>query len=939
MIRDRLVPVEGCWVRKVDDPEPGVVLGSSGELGGGTELRVKWIRTRLVELAPAQSLRCGFRLGMAVQDLPRSHSRQSLGEGVVIELRRLGHRDQVLVEFPRIGERVWLPFENLRGIKRAEERFLVGQLGEATEAERLRLRCLANALRMWNENTGALSHLEIDPLPHQIYLVHHILASGNLNWLIADDVGLGKTIEVGMLMSALIQRKLARRILIVSPAGLVKQWQDELHNKFRLSEFEIYGVDFHVRQPRQWRTHNHVIGSVDRLKAPEHLESLHRAGYWDLIVFDEAHWLSRRRWGSKVEAAQRFRLAASLRPYSDAFVLLTGTPHQGKPDKFQALLELLRPELKREIQAVEVQPQILRKMVIRNHKADVTDSDGRLVFRGKVTRAIRIPLGKAEQAFDRSLQRYLREGYEAGRLLGQKGRAIGFTMTTYRKLAASSIRAIHDSLARRRQRLLETGAELLADITDEEAHDERFRGEWEEARTTSGREFFSGEVDLLDDLIAEAKTLLRADPKLDAFVTKIVRPILESNQDEKLVIFSEYRSTQQYLQHALESIYGTGSVTLINGSMNWEERAQAIREFEGAASFLISTEAGGEGVNLHHKCHILVNFDLPWNPMRLVQRVGRLYRYGQEETVVVFNVHSPQTLDSHIVDLLYDRIDRIVQDLAPLGGEFKEGLEDEILGELAELVDVHDILEDALRVGESRTTQRLDGALDEARIALEKQRELFEYAAGFDPQEMAGEFTLSRDHVKAFVEAMLGMLGIELREVTHQGEVFDLRLPEDVRDALPGYLTRLRAVFDRKLARTRADWEMMDFGSPFLRYLLERAEEHRFGGLVAEVADLPLRCVVAAILRWQNDQGFRMRQELAAIGLNSDEAVELNPNVFSDWLLKPARGGDGQGGRTEAKSCLTACKGAAERRLGDLSNADLHPENLEVIAAAWGDEC
>jgi superfamily II DNA or RNA helicase len=874
---------------------------------------------------------------MAVQDLPRSRSRHTLGEGLVIELRRLGNRDQVLVEFPRIGERVWLPFENLRGIKGPEARFLGGQFGEHSAAERFRLRCLAIALRMWNENTGSLSHLDIDPLPHQIYLVHHILASGNLNWLIADDVGLGKTIEVGMLMSALIQRKLARRILVVSPAGLVKQWQDELHNKFKLSEFEIYGVDFQVNQQRQWRTHNHVIGSIDRLKAPEHLESLRRAGNWDLIVFDEAHWLSRRRWGSKVEAAQRFRLAANLRGFSDAFILLTGTPHQGKTDKFQALLELLRPELKREIQEVEVQPRILRKMVIRNHKADVTDSDGRLVFRGKVIRAIRIPLGKADEAFDRSLRRYLREGYEAGRKLGQQGRAIGFTMTTYRKLAASSICAIHDSLVRRRERLLAAGEELLAGVQESAVRDERFLGEWEEHHNPSAREFFSGELDMLDDLIIEAKVLLQDDPKLHAFLNEIVQPILQSNSREKLVIFSEYRSTQRYLHDALERVYGDGSVKLINGSMNWEERAQAIREFEDTGSFLISTEAGGEGVNLHHRCHIMVNFDLPWNPMRLVQRVGRLYRYGQERTVVVLNVHSPQTLDSHIVDLLYDRIDQIVKDLAPLGGEFKEGLQDEILGELAELVDIEDILEDAHRVGQARTAERLDEALAEAQKALEKQRELFEYAAGFDPKEMAGELALSREHVKGFVSAMLGVLGIELREVTHQGEVFDLRLPEDVKEALPGYLRRLRVVFDRKLARTRTDWEMMDFGSPFLRYLLDQAEAHSFGGLVADVANLPLRGIVATILRWQNDQGFRMRQEFAAIGLDGAGAAELNPEAFAEWLLHPASAGDSQGDRDAAKACLNACKTAAEVRLSEVSNADLHPENLEVVGAAWGD--
>src|SRR5690606_2243729 len=159
---------------------------------------------------------------------------------------------------------------------------------------------LAHAIKVWNENTGALSHLEIEPLPHQINLVHHILASGNFNWLIADDVGLGQTIETGILLHALRQSDLVKRIILLIPTRQTKQWQEELYYKFKLEGFEIYGEDFFINETRQWKMHDCVIGSMDRLKQAGHLESLLQSEPWDLVIFDEGHRLSRRQYGHKL---------------------------------------------------------------------------------------------------------------------------------------------------------------------------------------------------------------------------------------------------------------------------------------------------------------------------------------------------------------------------------------------------------------------------------------------------------------------------------------------------------------------------------------------------------------------------------------------------------------------------------------------------------------
>ncbi|HEJ9790730.1 TPA: DEAD/DEAH box helicase, partial [Pseudomonas aeruginosa] len=642
----------------------------------------------------------------------------------------------------------------------------------------MRLRMLAHAIKVWNENTGALSHLEIEPLPHQIHLVHHIIASGNYNWLIADDVGLGKTIETGMLLHALRQRDLIKRILLVTPAGLTKQWQEELYHKFKIEDFEIYGEDFFINEPRQWKMHDCVIGSMDRLKQEGHLESLLQAEPWDLVIFDEGHRLSRRQYGQKLDSSERYDLAKSLRSQTEHMLLLSATPHQGMQDKFVALLELLRPERRTDLMALNIKPEILHDMVFRNHKADVTDAEGNFIFQGKITSALQVPSSKESIEFDKTLQDYLRKGYDAGEALGRTGNAIGFVMTVYRKLAASSAAAIHRALCNRLQRLLDDEANGLS---DEEPRDQRYLGEWEEQFTSDAREFFAGEVQLLKDLIAEAAALKANDLKLKLFIEDIIGKIHAANADEKVLIFTEYRTTQNYLREALADHYGSDQVELINGSMQHAERREAIKRFEEQGGFLISTEAGGEGINLQSKCHVMVNYDLPWNPMRLVQRIGRLYRYGQKKKVVVFNIQQTDSLDQNIVDLMYERIDSVVTDLAEIQRhEFNEGLKDEILGQLAELIDVEDILQEATKLGIDRTRERIDEALKQARTAAAKQRELFAHAATSDPNELRDELEITVDHLYSFVLGMFDQLGIEVAERSHKERLLRIRLSEQV---------------------------------------------------------------------------------------------------------------------------------------------------------------
>lgn len=931
-----LVPQVNAWVRIGNDKEPALVQQTRVDGNGLMLLVFSPKRKESRWVAPGQ-LRSGFQPGMEVQDVPASRTRAPLGEGIVVGTRILGGRDQVLVDFLERGECIWVPFENLKWIKGVRKRFESAQIGEPGNAERFRLRCLAHAIELWNENTGALSRLHIDPLPHQIHLVHHILSSGNLNWLIADDVGLGKTIEVGMLLSALVRRGMFRRILLVTPAGLVRQWKDELHYKFFMSDFLIYGEDFNVAEARSWKLYDHVIGSMDRLKSDDNMAKLIEAGAWDLVVFDEAHRLGRAQVGMKYQSTDRFRLAAMLRGQTDAMLLLTATPHQGKQDKFQALLELIRPELKREIRSLESSPDILRQMVIRNHKRDVTDAEGRFIFSGKITRAIQVQLGEIEEDFDKTLLRYLREGYAAGQQRGgRQGRAIGFVMNIYRKLSASSIAAIVKALAGRLERIILREATRAPDLDAMEEQDERYSGEWEEkeAFTAGGQEFFSGEIGMIERLIQKAKEVLQADSKLNCFMDGLLSIIMNNDAGEKVVIFTEYRATQEYLAETLRDRFGADAVSLIHGGLDHHERERSIAHFEDAGKFLLSTEAGGEGINLHRKCHIMVNYDLPWNPMRLVQREGRLYRYGQKDKVIIFNLNVPETFDGSILNLLYDRIGQVVRDMSVLGGEFRPGLEAEILGEIVDVLEIEDVLEKAALAGLHHTEESIDEALKRAREAVEKQRELLEYAAGYDPDEAKDEMRISSEHVRAFVEGMIEQLGIEVRETSHGESVLRIRLPDELAEKVGLRGRQLRITWVRDLAVHRPDIHMIDLDSPLLREMLSRAKSYSFDGRVASVKGLDAVCAATAMLRWQNDQGRRMRQEFAAYLLRADGIVDRNPDDFNRWLVYRAEDGRRPLRQEEAKRALLSLEQEMDQRLAELANQYIHPENAQLLGAS-----
>ena len=841
----------------------------------------------------------------------------------------MGKRGQCLVEFWESGERVWIPFENLVLYSGVKDRFDKNKFGHA---ELFRLRNLAYALELWNENTGSMSQLDIDPLPHQIHLVHHILASGNLNWLIADDVGLGKTIETGMLLKALAQRGPLGRVLLVTPAGLTKQWQEELESKFGFDDFEIAGDDFPVESLRHWKKNEHVIVSMDKIKSKERRVFFEQLPKYDLVIFDEAHRLSERQYGMVMKSSDRFKLARELRKRTDSLLLLTATPHQGRQDSFKSLLKLIRPEMRDEIDILEQNKSILNEMMFRNHKEMVTDAEGNFVFHGKDVTTLNFPASEGCKAFDRELQKYLIEGYKAEENGGQTTRAIGFVMTVYRKLASSSIAAIHTALCRRLVRL--KGEDIRSINIGE---DERYSGEleeisWQQSQLEVKNEFFVGELDMLEKLISHGKRLLIDDEKLVGFMEKIIKVICKRNPNEKVLIFTEYRATQDYIENSLSSEFGPEKVALINGSMSHQERRNSIDSFENEGQFLVSTEAGGEGINLQRYCHTMVNFDLPWNPMRIAQRIGRLYRYGQKKKVVVFNLHVPQSLDASILETMYFKLDQIVADLASVGGEYHEGMKDDLLGQLVELVDVESVLEKAHSSGVDRTQNGIDEALQSAKDALKKQKDLFKYAQSYDALETAGALKVTQEHLKSFLLGMFELYDIEIVQRIRNDKVWQIKAPDAVVEVLNLGRHIQDISFDKEIANSRKNTAYAALEHPLIKGLLQAVKLPDFGGLTASVKNPQgNEFWSTSVLRWQNEQGKRLRREFIAVTRDNEGRWEVNSDSFSQWLLVKIDEGNEDLSVNKINDDVSHAYAYSEERLTAISTKHLHPESIQEL--------
>ena len=433
-------------------------------------------------------------------------------------------------------------------------------------------------------------------------------------------------------------------------------------------------------------------------------------------------------------------------------------------------------------------------------------------------------------------------------------------------------------------------------------------------------------------MIRAGEALIPSDTKLQQLFQAVIPAIREKARFDKVVIFTEYRSTQQYLQDHLVKRFGPSSVVLINGSMTTEERQESIRRFEEVAEFLISTEAGGEGINLQRRCHTMINYDIPWNPTRLVQRIGRLYRYGQAHPVLVFNLHSNDTLDARIVNELYSRIDRIVHDLGVLGGDFNSTYGDEVFGQIAELTEVDGLFEHAYRKQQGVLDVEITEALSQARKIYEERKDIFSYFTQTLTVETGGDLVLSQRHLEEFLHGMASELDISIAEQSRDEKTLTLKLPEAAQLTLQYPRANVTVTFHRDEIRS-PKVEVMDWNSPFLQALLRLAKGREFGGQLAAIADLPGQSLVAAVLYWQNSHGKRIRRELSLTLIDGQGQALVNPPHLLEYLLEQLEDAP-LPSKEQRKLAFNEIIAGLNTRLAEATTPHLHPEGIEFLALA-----
>ncbi len=576
------------------------------------------------------------------------------------------------------------------------------------------LRVLGRWFQARHEETGEITNQPFDMLPHQVVVTHRVLTSppapdGGRHWLIADDVGLGKTIEAGMILEVMRHRAGGSlRCLIVAPAGLVYQWQVELAERFG-RVFERFDSD----NINKLQTFDQVVASIDTLKLARYKNAALEAHAWDLVIFDEAHHLTRL-------GVLNYELARDLREKKKAknTLFLTATPHSGNHDYFCNLLHLLRPDrVQRPTKALKALPDLpLAAMIIRNRKHLVTDAKGKKIFHG-IAKSTIIPFRptEAEVEFAGEVKNYLKHGYnEAGKLDKKDRPAVGFLMATFAKLAASSREALKSALQRRLEVLRGTHGER--EVGNNELREDAAVAIVDASpKGKKGKQILIGdEAQRVEGLLARLEALPGCDSKLDGFATGL-KKLVEKTPNAKVLIFTEYRATQEVLTSTLADLFGKESVATIHGSKNLDERKEVVHRFnaEDEPRFLVSTEAGGEGLNMQRRCHTIVNYDLPWNPNVLQQRIGRVYRYGQTKPVVVYNLKvetdSDAYADNRVYEYLEKKLDDVAEALAKAQGEGKEDLLGDVLGQAAEhglsLEELHQM---AIEQGEQRVKETIN---------------------------------------------------------------------------------------------------------------------------------------------------------------------------------------------------------------------------------------
>lgn len=646
----------------------------------------------------------------------------------------------------------------------------------AAEAQRITLAGLFDPML-------AVATSEVQPLPHQIRAVYgELLPRTPLRFLLADDPGAGKTIMAGLYIKELLLRDDVRRCMIVAPGGLVEQWQDELFFKFGL-QFDILttqqiGANLNINVFES--ASPLLIARMDQLSRNEQLRDQLRESEWDLIVIDEAHRMGAHYFGGKLVKTKRFQLGEMLGEITRHLLLMTATPHSGKEEDFQLFLTLLdrdRFEGKRSTTADT--SGVMRRMV----KEDLLTFEGKKLFPERIAETVPYELTALEFDLYEDVTAYVREGMNrADRLGGNRRNTVGFALTVLQRRLASSPEAIHRSLIRRSERLERKRREILDgtyserplqtfEIDDLNAHEvEELEEELLDAATAAQTvEELAVELLELSHLIHSAQVVREAgtDRKWSELRKILVDNALirdVNGRPRKLIIFTEHRDTLNYLKLRIDDLLrSSDAVRVIHGGVSRQNRRLVTEEFtkNQGVQILLATDAAGEGLNLQ-AAHLMVNYDLPWNPNRIEQRFGRIHRIGQTEVCRLWNLVASNTREGEVFMRLLKKLDQMRK---AFGGKVFD-----VLGEALNEAPLRDLLLDAIKYGDRPEVRA-------------RMYEVIDASIGDGLREILGERALVSDHL---TEHDLDALRTAMESASHR------RLhPRDIESAFRASFSRL----------------------------------------------------------------------------------------------------------------------------------------------------
>ena len=540
------------------------------------------------------------------------------------------------------------------------------------------LRYVTLLSKIKNETAGGLlSSLAsgVIPLPHQLHVLNRAMERNTIRYILADEVGLGKTIEAGMVIKELKARGLIQRILVVCPTGLVTQWASEMQEKFHEKFHVILPSDFDTI--RRLTDSDDVYGQYDQVISPmdsikplekragwtdekvekyneERIYSIINSG-WDLVIIDEAHRVA----GSTGEVA-RYKLGHLLSQASPYLLLLSATPHNGKTEPFLRLVRLLDEEAFPNAKSI-VKEQVA-PYLIRTEKREAIDNNGNKLFKNRITHLVLLNWDE-RHTFQRDLYllvtSYVSKTYNKALRNRKKNMCLIFLLIIMQRMVTSSTAAVRQSLERRLA-VLKNQATKLGSLTEEDIADLDIEDGVEEALEAISLDT-EEEIAELGHIISVAKQAEFQHP--DVKVEKLLNTIdeiLSDDPNQKIIIFTEFVATQEYLQRLL--VGRDYTVSILNGSMRIEERNDALREFRDHSNIFISTDAGGEGLNLQFS-NIIINYDLPWNPMKIEQRCGRADRIGQTRDVQIYNFIIEDTVENRVRQVLEEKLSVILKEI------------------------------------------------------------------------------------------------------------------------------------------------------------------------------------------------------------------------------------------------------------------------------------